>query len=95
MKQEGECRAVSPDEVELGPCVTSDRNLTDSDGITKRNSMTQLKCLRVAGPQDIVSFSPFLHLAALLSSVMTSLMVGKLSSSSGNLLHYLLSNQQQ
>lgn len=58
MKQEeGKCRAVSPDEVELGACVTSDRNLTDSDGITERNSMTQLKCLRVAGPQDSVFFS--------------------------------------
>lgn len=75
--------------------MTSDRNLTDSDGITEGNSMTQLKCLRVAGPQDVVSFSLFLHLAALLSSVMTSLMVGKLSSSSGNLLRYLLRNQQQ
>lgn len=52
--------------------------------------MTQLKRLEVAGPQDIVSVFLFLHLSALLSSVLTYSMVGKLSRYRDSLLCYLL-----
>lgn len=39
----------------LGLFVTSDGSLADADGITESSSMTQLKRLEVAGPEDVVS----------------------------------------
>lgn len=39
----------------LGLFVTSDGSLADADRITESSSMTQLKRLEVAGPQDVVS----------------------------------------
>ena len=76
-EEQGQRRAVNPDKVEkaviVGTLGYKRQKPNTTHEIAKKDLLTYPKRLGSAGPRDVESFSLFLHLSDLLSSVPTSL----------------------